>query len=137
MKLFPTAVTKSLLFLLFSAAIFSYYGCTNSSATAEAHQAPVILPVVEIKTLPATTYREYSATIEGKMNVEIRPQVDGYIEKIFADAKLLFRSGLADYLEVITAQSNSLQPELSLADIQRQQLSAMVELYRSLGGGAK
>ncbi len=53
------------------------------------------------------------------------------------NAGLLFKSGLADYLEVITAQSNSLQAELNLADVHRQQLSAMVELYRSLGGGWK
>ena len=53
------------------------------------------------------------------------------------NAGLLFKSGLATYLEVITAQSNSLQAELNLADVHRQQLGAMVELYRSLGGGWK
>jgi len=53
------------------------------------------------------------------------------------NAQLLFKSGLADYLEVITAQSNLLQAELNQATIQRDQLSAMVELYRSLGGGWK
>lgn len=52
-------------------------------------------------------------------------------------ARLLFRSGLANYLEVITAQSNALQAQLSRADVVRQQLSASVELYRSLGGGWK
>ena len=59
------------------------------------------------------------------------------LQKAIGNAQLLFRSGMADYLEVITTQSNSLNAELSLADIQRQQLSAMVELYRSLGGGWK
>ncbi len=53
------------------------------------------------------------------------------------NAKLLYKSGLADYLEVITAQSNLLQAELYNATIQRDQLSAMVELYRALGGGWK
>jgi NodT family efflux transporter outer membrane factor (OMF) lipoprotein len=52
-------------------------------------------------------------------------------------ARLLFRSGLANYLEVITAQSNALQAQLNRADVVRQQLSASVELYRSLGGGWK
>lgn len=51
------------------------------------------------------------------------------------NADMLFKNGMANYLEVITAQSNVLQSELSLMDIQRQQLSAMVDLYRSLGGG--
>lgn len=52
-------------------------------------------------------------------------------------AQMLFRSGMANYLEVITAQSRALQAELSQVDIDRQQLSAMVDLYRSLGGGWK
>jgi outer membrane protein TolC len=53
------------------------------------------------------------------------------------NAKLLFRSDLANYLEVITAQGNALQAELNLAAIQREQLAAIVELYRALGGGWK
>ncbi len=51
------------------------------------------------------------------------------------NARLLFKSDLANYLEVITAQSNALQAELDLAVIKRQELDAMVDLYRSLGGG--
>lgn len=54
-----------------------------------------------------------------------------------ANAQLLFKSDMANYLEVITAQSNALQAELNLAAIQRSQLNTMVELYRSLGGGWK
>jgi NodT family efflux transporter outer membrane factor (OMF) lipoprotein len=61
-------------------------------------------------------------------------QVDT-LRKAIGNASLLFKSGLADYLEVITAQSNSLNAELNLADIQRQRLAAAVELYRALGGG--
>ena len=61
-------------------------------------------------------------------------QVDT-LSKATGNAALLFKSGLADYLEVITAQSRSLAAELTLADIKRQRLAAAVELYRSLGGG--
>ena len=61
-------------------------------------------------------------------------QVDT-LHKAIGNATLLFKSGLADYLEVITAQSNSLTAELDLADVKRQRLAAAVELYRSLGGG--
>jgi NodT family efflux transporter outer membrane factor (OMF) lipoprotein len=52
-------------------------------------------------------------------------------------AQLLYKSGLANYLEVITAQGNLLQSQLDFASIKRQQLSAVVELYRSVGGGSK
>ena len=63
-------------------------------------------------------------------------QVDT-LSKAILNAQLLFRSDLAGYLEVITAQANKLDAELNLAYIQRQRLSARVELYRALGGGWK
>jgi outer membrane protein TolC len=53
------------------------------------------------------------------------------------NAQLLFRSDMANYLEVITAQGNALQAELNLASVRRQQLTAIVDLYRALGGGWK
>jgi len=53
------------------------------------------------------------------------------------NANLLFKSGMANYLEVINAQSNALQSELDLATIKTAQLNAAVELYRTLGGGWK
>jgi multidrug efflux system outer membrane protein len=54
-----------------------------------------------------------------------------------ANANLLFKNGMANYLEVITAQGNVLQGELELASIKRDELSAVSDLYRSLGGGWK
>jgi len=63
-------------------------------------------------------------------------QVDT-LRNAVANAQLLFKSDLANYLEVITAQGNALQAELDLAAIRSEQLGAMVELYRSLGGGWK
>ena len=59
------------------------------------------------------------------------------LQHAVVNAQLLFRADLANYLEVITAQENLLLAELNLASIQRQHLGAMVELYRSLGGGWK
>ena len=63
-------------------------------------------------------------------------QVDTLHLAVF-NAKLLYKSDMATYLEVIVAQANALQAELDLVVIERQQLDAMVELYRSLGGGWK
>lgn len=59
------------------------------------------------------------------------------LQKATGNANLLFKNGMANYLEVITAQSNVLQSELELATIKRDQLNAVSELYRSLGGGWK
>ena len=59
------------------------------------------------------------------------------LQQATANASLLFKNGMANYLEVITAQSNVLQGELELASIKRDELSAVAGLYQSLGGGWK
>jgi NodT family efflux transporter outer membrane factor (OMF) lipoprotein len=59
------------------------------------------------------------------------------LESAVFNAQYLFRSDMANYLEVITAQQQALQAKLNLAAIRRQQLDAEVELYRALGGGWK
>lgn len=51
------------------------------------------------------------------------------------DVMLLYKSGMASYLEVITAQNNTLQNELEVIDIKREKLNAITDLYRALGGG--
>ncbi|MBG6235810.1 NodT family efflux transporter outer membrane factor (OMF) lipoprotein [Pedobacter sp. CAN_A7] len=58
------------------------------------------------------------------------------LQQAVKNSNLLFKNGMATYLEVITAQSNSLQSELALAEIKTSQLIAAVSLYRALGGGA-
>jgi NodT family efflux transporter outer membrane factor (OMF) lipoprotein len=57
------------------------------------------------------------------------------LQKAVDNANLLFKNGLANYIEVIVAQGNLLQAELELVALKRDRLSANVELYRALGGG--
>ncbi len=59
------------------------------------------------------------------------------LQEAIGNADMLFKSGMATYLEVITAQSNLLQSELELVSLKKARLEADVDLYRSLGGGWK
>ncbi len=59
------------------------------------------------------------------------------LDKAVGNARLLFQSALANYLEVITAQGSALQAQLELAAVEREQFDAVIELYRSLGAGWK
>ena len=56
-------------------------------------------------------------------------------EKAVDTSTKLFQQDLATYLDVIIAQNNKLQAELSLASIKVQKLNSVVDLYRALGGG--
>jgi membrane fusion protein (multidrug efflux system) len=48
-------------------------------------ESPPSVSTIIIKTDSATTSRQYASILEGVANIEIRPQVGGYLEKIFVD----------------------------------------------------
>ncbi|WP_149243609.1 efflux transporter outer membrane subunit [Dyadobacter sp. 32] len=52
-------------------------------------------------------------------------------------AAVLFRTGMVNYLEVLTVENTYLQTRLNLAELQREKAGAIIGLYRSLGGGWK
>lgn len=49
----------------------------------------------------------------------------------------LFRTGRANYLEILLTQSNSFETKLNLLATQQAQLIAQINLYKALGGGWK
>jgi NodT family efflux transporter outer membrane factor (OMF) lipoprotein len=70
----------------------------------------------------------------GEREIIIRNQTDELKEAV-ANAQLLYKEGMANYLEVITAQSKLLDAELDLSHINYLKLCAISDLYRGLGGG--
>lgn len=61
-------------------------------------------------------------------------QVDALSKSIeISDA--LYKAARADYLEVLMTQRDALEARLDLADIKKGQLSAVVSMYKELGGG--
>lgn len=68
-------------------------------------------------------------------NISIRTQEVEILTTAVEDAEALQQSGNINYLEVITVKDNALTAKLSLIDDKFNRLSAMIELYRALGGG--
>jgi membrane fusion protein (multidrug efflux system) len=117
------------LYSLMVMAVFS--GCASSSARSDGAPPPPALPVFKAVALPATTFREFNASLEGKVNVEIRAQVDGYLDKIFVDegayvkaGQPLFRINDRPYREQLSNAS------ASLAAAQANEEKAAVEVSR-------
>jgi multidrug efflux system outer membrane protein len=50
-------------------------------------------------------------------------------------SEVRFKAGTTDYLEVLTNNTNYFSAELGLAQAQGNELTALVQLYQSLGGG--
>lgn len=69
------------------------YGCSSNASTLT--PALPTAEVIEITTGSEITYQDYPAAIEGATNVEIRPQVDGYLQKVLVDEGAYVHSGQA------------------------------------------
>jgi membrane fusion protein (multidrug efflux system) len=65
------------------AGILFIAACTGQALNPVA--PPPSLPVIKINSGNATTWLEYPTSVEGTTNVEIRPQVSGYLEKIYVE----------------------------------------------------
>jgi multidrug efflux system outer membrane protein len=46
-----------------------------------------------------------------------------------------FKAGVADYLEVLTNETNYFNDRLTLSRAQLNEVQALVQLYQALGGG--
>lgn len=67
----------------------------------------------------------------------VRSKQTDALQKSVDYSQELLENGFANYTEVITARQSLLQAELASVNDKLQQLSAVVDLYRSLGGGWK
>ncbi|MBL7741632.1 MAG: efflux RND transporter periplasmic adaptor subunit [Chitinophagaceae bacterium] len=97
MTIEPTVVVKRLTGL-FSVVIsaFVLYSCGSSPGNNGAYQMPPpTLPVLTVSAVPATTYQEFPASLEGSKDIEIRPQVDGYLDRIYVDEGARVKKGQA------------------------------------------
>jgi outer membrane protein TolC len=61
-------------------------------------------------------------------------QVDALSQSI-GISNSLFKSARADYMEVLLTQRDALESKFELVETKMQQMNAMVNIYRALGGG--
>ncbi|MFZ4262193.1 efflux RND transporter periplasmic adaptor subunit [Sphingobacterium sp. HJSM2_6] len=82
---------RSILFIS-SVAILS--SCSESKSKEKENQNKLLaLPVYQVNKSDAVTVKDYLGTIEGKINVEVRPQVEGLLEEIYVDEGSFVRKG--------------------------------------------
>lgn len=76
------------------ALVMTLDNCTpTSGGNAGMQQQAQALPVVTVNNSTATTYKEFSASLQGSKDIEIRAQVDGYLDRIYVDEGALVEKG--------------------------------------------
>ncbi|WP_199560812.1 efflux RND transporter periplasmic adaptor subunit [Mucilaginibacter hurinus] len=86
------SIRQNIPLFLIVAAMVIYNSCGQSNAGPGAPPAPE-LPVISVSVEPVNTYNEFTAALQGSRDIEIRPQVDGYLEAIYVDEGAYVRKG--------------------------------------------
>jgi membrane fusion protein (multidrug efflux system) len=124
--------------VIVTAAIF-FVSCSkkeDNAASAAANQVKAY-KVVTLSPMTATLNTDFPASIQGQQNIEIRPRVEGYIDKIFVDegaavktGQALFKISAPQYEQEVrtaTASIKSAQAEVSAAKLAVNKVRPLVE----------
>lgn len=111
-------------------------GCVNKNESAPA-SAPATLPVLNITYETAATETEFPVAIQGKNDVEIRPQVNGTLDKIYVDEGAFVNQGqplfkindnpYRQQLNNASASLNAAQAALINAQLEVEKLTPLVQ----------
>jgi membrane fusion protein (multidrug efflux system) len=85
--------TLTTLLSIFTAA-FVFNSCNSSAGNSGGYEQHMpSLPVITLSSSSANTYQEFSTSLEGVKDIEVRPQVEGYLDKIYVDEGAYVRKG--------------------------------------------
>lgn len=91
---------------------------------------PMPFPVETVTQQDAVIYQEFTANLEGQQNVEIRPKVNGFIQKIFVDEGQQVRKGqLLFKLETqsLSQDAAAAKANVAAAQVEVDRLKPLVE----------
>ena len=116
--------------------IFTAGRTRSNVAIAEARREQAVLSYQQTI---RQAFREVSDALVGYRKLREFREQQGLLLASADDARRLvdvrYRGGAASYLEVLDADTRRFNAQLGLADAQFRELSALVEIYRALGGG--
>ncbi|MGS4346984.1 efflux RND transporter periplasmic adaptor subunit [Myroides odoratus] len=109
----------------------------GNSKTLDPRENAIALPIITIDTTTAITIKDYIGNIEGKINVEIRPQVEGTLDQIFVDegayvheGQSLFQINPQPYREILNnmiATENVEKAKLKNAQLEIDRLKPLID----------
>ena len=124
--------------LIMIATLIGINSCNmGSNKDLDPKENALALPTIVVDTATAVTVKDYIGSIEGKVNVEIRPQVEGILEQIFVDegsfvqeGQPLFQINKQPYQEVLNnmiATENVEKAKLKNAALEIERLKPLID----------
>lgn len=119
---------KNVVLICITILLFGVVSCKNGNQAQMAH-GPAPFPVQSAERNDVTVYNQYATNIEGEQNIQIRPKVDGFVDKIYIDegsqvkkGQLLFKLSA----ETLNQQANAARANMGVA--KAQVVAAQVEV---------
>lgn len=117
---------------LFSAltAIIIMASCGKKEQQAPPAMGPMPFPVQTIARQDAVIFEEYTANLEGQQNVEIRPKVTGFIQKIYVDEGQAVRKGQVLFkleTQTLNQDAAAARANVQAAQVEVDRLKPLVE----------
>ncbi len=91
---------------------------------------PMPFAVQTVERQDAVTYEEYTANLEGRQNVEIRPKVNGFIQKIYVDGGQTVRKGQVLFkleTQTLNQDAAAAKANVTAAQVEVNRLAPLVE----------
>lgn len=112
------------------------YACSDVE-TAPPNAAAPSAEVITISEGNAVTQKDFTASLQGKVDVEIRPQVDGFLDKVFVDEGAFVKAGqplfkindlpYKQQLNNATASLQAAEAAIATAQLEIDKLTPLVE----------
>ncbi|MGZ2370640.1 efflux RND transporter periplasmic adaptor subunit [Ancylomarina sp. YFZ004] len=115
-------------------ALLALSSCNQTDKPQMAHKISPF-KVQTLATSDVTVYKKYATNIEGEQNVEIRPKVDGFIEKIYIDEGATVKKGQLLFklsAETLNQQLSAAKSNVELAESQVEVAQVELEKIRPL-----
>ncbi len=125
------------IFLIPACMLFIFASCGNKNSQYSKETTPQYYPAITVSPQKMTLESAYPATIKGLADVEIRPRIDGFIEKSFIDEGSVVKKGETLFvinspqsvqaLETAKALVNSTQAKLNTAKLDVDRMRPLAE----------
>nr|WP_029284980.1 efflux RND transporter periplasmic adaptor subunit [Pedobacter sp. R20-19] len=123
--------------LIISTLSFILVSCKSSPSQTAAAPPPPVLPVSQVTESAQTTYIDYPAAIQGAVDIDIRPQVSGYLQSVLVNegayvtaGQTLFKINDRPYREALNNAKASLhaaQAAILNAQLEVDKLTPLVQ----------
>lgn len=123
------------IFILFSATAFLLPSCNNSEKEAPQQSEAIQVTMLTLQPSEASLEQTFPASLQGKDNIQLRPQISGYIDKIFVDEGAFVQAGQPLFqvnASVYREQKNTALAALTMAKAQLETAQLDLDKYKLL-----